>query len=63
MEKLKYNFKAYDMRPWLHLSNRFLLAMIDTSKKVIGSSEAPIGLRAHTHDVLIELHHELASRN
>jgi len=63
MEKLEYNFKAYSMRPWLHLSNGFLLTMIDTSKKVIECSEAPIGLRAHTYDVLIELQYELASRN
>ena len=63
MEKLEYTFKACNVRPWLHLSNKFLLVMIDTSKKVIESIEAPISLRAHTHSVLAELQYELASRN
>lgn len=63
MENLEYTFKARNVRPWLQLSNKFLLAMIDTSREVIECSEAPVNFRAHTHDVLIELQYELASRN
>lgn len=63
MEKSRIKLKVYGIRPWLHLSNKFLLVMIDTSKKVIESIEAPISLRAHTHGVLAELQYELASRN
>lgn len=63
MKNPEHTFKARNVRPWLQLSNKFLLAMIDTSKEVIECSEAPVNFRAHTHDVLIELQYELASRN